>query len=410
MAKPMLVTWPCVLLLLDYWPLRRLGGGGHVVAAPVSLRFVLVEKLPLFALSAVACAVALHVQHQGGAIASLEGLPLSQRVANAVVSYVRYLSLTLWPANLAVFYPHPRDTLAAGLVAGAAGLLLGVTLAACLARRRCPYLLVGWLLYLGTLVPVIGLVQAGEQALADRYTYVPLIGLFVAAAWSLADLAAYRPRLRPAVVALAMAVLAVCVVRTVPQVAVWRDGRTLWEHALHVTDDNYVAHLNIGVWFRQHSDFARAEEHLRAALALRPHYGLAHYGLGVTLDLEGKTAEAVASYWQALPLLPEEPHLRNYLAVALAKQQDVEGAVAQFTEAVRLDPTFTEAYHNLAFALARLKRFEEARHYCAECVRLDPDRPQYRLMLAYLLRQCGAEADAREQERGASRLDGQSYR
>jgi Flp pilus assembly protein TadD len=412
-AKPMLVTLPAVLLLLDYWPLGRLRLGrpaqpppaGAATPAPASLALVLGEKVPLVALAAASAAMTLIAQHRGGAIESLETLPLGLRAGNAVVSYVRYLGLALWPSGLAPFYPHPRASLPAWQVAGAAAVLAAATGLVLAAARRRPYLPVGWLWYLGTLVPVIGLVQVGYQALADRYTYVPLVGVFVMAAWGLADVAAWRPALRAVVAPAAAAALLACVVITVRQVGFWHDSRSLWEHAVRVTPPNHVAENNLGATYLA-SDLEEAERHLRAAVRLKPDCADAYANLAEALDQQGRIDEAVPCYLRSLELRPADARTHNNVAVALAKQGKLNEAIDQLEEATRLDPGFAEAHYHLAWALARAKRLEEAVAACAESVRLEPGNAKYRRTYAALLRQHGETEEAAAQSRAAERLGG----
>jgi tetratricopeptide (TPR) repeat protein len=415
-AKPMLVTLPAVLLLLDFWPLGRLrlGSGpspGGAGLAPVSLGRALAEKLPLLALAGASAVVTLLAQHQGGAALSLEELPLGARLGNALVSCVRYLVLAVWPADLAVFYPHPGEALPAWQVVGAGCLLTVLTAGALWQARRRPYLLVGWLWYLGTLVPVIGLVQVGEQALADRYTYVPLIGPFVALAWAVADLAEARPRLRPLLAAAAVGVLLACAVGAWRQVGVWRDSRSLWEHALRAAGDNYTARNNLGLAILEvEGDPRQAEEHIRAALRLRPEAPQPYTNLGTALDRQGRADEAIACYRRSLALNPYQVVVRHNLAVLLARQGKMDEAIAQWTEVVRLAPDSADNCYNLARALERQNRIAEAVDYCERSVRLEPQRADYRYTLASLLWQQGQRDAAQAQLREAKRLSGRPPR
>ena len=268
MAKPMVVTLPFALLLLDVWPLDRLGLGWKRLIA---------EKLPLLALSAAASLVTL--RYQRTSLAPLDLVPWSLRLANAAVSYAAYLGKLLLPRNLAVFYPIPLS-IPAWQVAGAAALLAALTALAAWKARRAPWLLVGWLWFLGTLVPVIGLVQVGRQAMADRYTYLPSIGLFMAIVWGIAALARER---RVVIVAASAVVIALLAIGTWMQTGYWRDSVALYRHALAVTRGNYVAHVGLAKALTAKRDWSGAEEQYRAALALRPGLNEARAGLAAVL-------------------------------------------------------------------------------------------------------------------------------
>jgi tetratricopeptide (TPR) repeat protein len=405
MAKPMLVTFPFVLLLLDYWPLGRLFPRGG--AAPAAWRWVVLEKVPLLALAGASAALTVYAQQQGGAIETLTVLPFSVRLANAVVSCVRYLGLSLWPVGLAPFYPHPQDSLSAWQVAGAAALLIALSaLALALARRR-PYLIVGWLWYLGTLVPVIGLAQVGEQALADRYTYVPLIGLFLAAAWGVGDLAGGLPLRRGVLTAAAISALLACAVLSWRQAGVWHDSYSLWMHALRVTPDNHVVRNNLGAALVANGgDLTEAEQHLRAALRLKPGYVRPYINLSFVLDKQGRLEEALDCYRETLRLEPRLVGTRVNYGVALCRGGRIDEGMEQFREAIRFDPGSSDAYYHLAFALVRQNRFAEALPHCRECVRLEPRSAQYRLSLALVLLRTGQRDEAQQQYRVAQQLGG----
>jgi protein O-mannosyl-transferase len=405
LAKPMLVTLPFVLLLLDYWPLGRLRLWGASPPAPAPLALVLGEKVPLLALAAASCVVTVYAQSKGGVVESLEAFPLGLRVGNAVVSYVRYLGLALWPVGLAAYYPHPRAALPAWQVAGAAALLAAVTALALVSARRRPYLAVGWLWYLGTLVPVIGLVQVGHQALADRYTYVPLVGVFIVVVWGLADLLGGQPGPRKLLAPAAAAALLACAALTWRQVTVWHDGRSLWEHTVRVTADNYVAEDNLArACLGGKGTLADAEAHLRAAVRINPDYAEGHTRLGTVLGRQGRNEEAVACFRRAVELRPGQAEAHAHLAVALARAGKLEEAITQMQEAARLAPGVAEVRYRLAFALAQAGRLDEAVAACRECVRLEPYNPQYRLALAGLLRQHGDAAAAEAERQEAERL------
>lgn len=343
MAKPIVVTLPCVLLLLDYWPLQRARSTQYSVndSKPIETRhklaFLILEKVPLFLLIAGGCVMTWYAQRSGGEIRSLDEVPLETRIANAAVSYVRYLGMTVWPRGLAPFYPYPRETLPLWQVVGSAAALSGITLLAIAFLRRLPYLFVGWFWYLGTLVPVIGLVQVGEQALADRYTYLPLIGIFLAVSWGLGDMAERWLNTRKAVIPGTILGIAALVVCTWMQVRTWHDSRSLWEHALGVTPDNPIARNNLGLALWQESgNPAEAEEHLRVAVHLKPDYARAYNNLGMACDLQGKHKEAIAAYRQALEIHPDQSGTRYNLGISLAMDGQIDEAIEQLREAVRL--------------------------------------------------------------------------
>jgi tetratricopeptide (TPR) repeat protein len=397
MAKPMLVTLPFTLLLLDAWPLRRRERGW---------RALLVEKAPLFAMAALSCVATLVAQRRGGAVQALADFTFAERLANALTSYVAYLGRAAWPSSLAVFYPHGHEHLLAWSVAWAALLLAAGTAAALSRAKRAPYLAFGWLWYVGTLVPVIGLVQVGGQGMADRYTYVPLIGVFVAVAWGLAEaVGESAARRRVAVVAAIAAVGALALV-TRAQVGTWRDSTALFERALSVTTGNWLAENNLG---RALSDAGRVDDaiahferalriapdyvgaHLnlgnalvstgrvdegidryRRALALRPDFAEARGNLGAALLARGEAGQAVAEYEQAVRASPGSLKLANGLGVALARAGRFEEAVAAYRRALQLDPQSSDALNNLGLALARMSRSDEAIATFREAIRLRP--------------------------------------
>ncbi len=358
MCKPMLVTLPFVLLLLDWWPLGRLAPADapHVppwrVSVPVLARLAR-EKIPLFVLSAAACAATYLAQQKGGAVTSVELYPPGLRLANATVSYVTYLRKLVWPSSLSVFYPHPA-ALPPWEVWGSAALLLAVTAAAAWQRRRRPYLAVGWLWYAGTLVPVIGLVQVGAQASADRYTYVPLIGIFLAVAWGVPP-ALSGLRLRR-VLSGALAAVSLTALSTAAwvQAGHWRDSVTLFSRAEAVTEGNWLALNNLGAAYQMLGQHHRAVACSKEAVRIKPDYALAWTTLGLAYENLGQLPEAVASSREAVRIKPDFALAWNNLGVAYAKLGELRQAVACFQEAVRIKPDFTLARNNLGLACARL--------------------------------------------------------
>ncbi|MCL6520459.1 MAG: tetratricopeptide repeat protein [Armatimonadetes bacterium] len=327
MSKPMLVTLPFVLLILDYWPLERIGSSGLMpIVTSRNFRTLLFEKISLFFLSGISCVITLSAQGRGGAIQSLEEFTLGVRLANAVVAYASYLIKMIWPYHLIVYYPHPGSNLPAWQVLASGFFLALITFIAIMLGRKYRYLAVGWLWYLGTLVPVIGLVQVGMQAIADRYTYVPLIGIFIAITWGVPAL--IKPHetckrvggkqiafsILKSSAALSILALAIC---TWIQVGYWKDSFSLFRHTLAVCPQNAVAHYNLGVAFVNNGDAEAAMVEFQKALNIKPGYPDAWYNIGVLLQRKGKIDEAIKSYYQAIKLDPTLVQARNNLAIML---------------------------------------------------------------------------------------------
>jgi Flp pilus assembly protein TadD len=389
MAKPMLVTLPFLLLLLDFWPLGRiqLGQSGISHGAPshpsiiskkvrVQAFSLLSEKTPLFVLATVSSLVTFLVQRSGGAVGTLETYPLNIRIANALLSYLRYIIKMIWPQNLAVFYPHPGQSLLMWQAAGAGLLLLIISIAIIQAGRRYPYLPVGWLWYVGTLVPVIGLVQVGEQAMADRYTYVPLIGLFFMIAWGVTDLVGSW-RYKKSVLALAAtSLLSALIVCSSFQVSHWQNSLTLFNHTLRATSNNSQIHNNLGNVLTQKGKLQEAILHYTEALEINPNYAEAHINLGVVLAEQGRLEEAIKHYSAALQLKPDSADLHNNLGVALYRRGDIPGAMRNYLAAVQLKPNSAEAHNNLGNALAQLGKLVEAEVHYSKALKIRADYPE----------------------------------
>jgi protein O-mannosyl-transferase len=378
LSKPMLVTLPFVLLLLDYWPLERFSPPATSDDPPdlgrsrvAAVRRLVIEKLPLLAL-AIALALVTYVV-QESARGSLSNVSLSSRVANALSSYVAYLWQFVYPAHLAVFYPHPGDTLPAWRIAGAC-LVLGLVSAATLIwRRRHPYLLVGWLWYLGMLVPVIGLVQVGSQAMADRYTYLTQIGLSIAVAWGamhLAGSSSFRRRLGAVVACVVLVILSAAALR---QVSHWRDSETLWTHALVSTSRNHEAHNHLARALAARGETDAAITHYRQALEIRPDFVEAHNNLGNALAARGANAAAIEQYTAALRIKPDYVEAHNNLGLALADRGELETAVAQYRRALALDPEFAAAHYNLGNVLAARDEIDAAIVHYEKALHVRPD-------------------------------------
>ena len=409
MAKSMLVTLPFVFLLLDYWPLRRLrlwrfeDADTEKTGEPMTSGFqrtppylLVLEKIPLLALSAVAIYFTSLSVQSSGMVISTESVPMKLRVANGLVSYVKYLEKMIWPQNLAVFYPYPSKV-AFWQVAGA-GLLLGAaTLMAMRMARRYPYLAVGWLWYLGSLVPVIGLKQAGLwPAMADRFAYLPLIGIFIIIAWGVPELlAVYRYRIVIMTVAAGIVLLAL-VVGTRTQLHHWRNSTTLFEHAIQATSNNYHAYNNLGNALLQQGHVDQAVIHYTEALQIKPDYALTHHNLGQALERQGRLEEAIRHYHVALRINPKFIKAHNSLGIVLARQGKLEEAIVQYNEALRLKPGYAKAHNNLAIALARQGDFQKALAHFAEALRLKPDYAEAHNNLGVALTRSGRLVDAKK--------------
>ena len=393
MAKSMLVTAPVVLIFLDYWPLNKIRGQQAGVGRP--LLGLVIEKIPLFVLSAGACVITFVLQKR--ATGAIPPLPLLWRLENALASYVIYIWKTLWPTGLAVFYPHPNNTLPIGQVIFAVALLVAVTAAAAIFRSQRPYLLTGWFWYVVMLFPVIGVIQVGEQGHADRYTYLPSIGLFLAAVWFTADIAKVRRSQSRLVVATAITtvLLPVLAWTAFVQTSYWRNSRTLWNHALAVTSDNDVAHNNLGYLCAERGELDEAISHFESAakirsgktnphydagsafvqmnladslarkdrsdeamahyeeaIRLQPYYADAYYNRGNVLFAKGRIDEAIADWEWTLQLQPNDADAHTSLGNAFLRQGSFKDAIAQYEMAVALAPEDTHSRNNLAWTLA----------------------------------------------------------
>ncbi len=390
MSKPMVVTLPFVLLLLDYWPLRRVASDKWRVTrfgipAPQlsELNALLLEKLPFFALALMGSVVTYFAQKGGGAVWSA-GLPLQTRLANALVSYLRYISKTFWPVDLAVVYPYPHHWPAPLLIAAVLVLIFWTGLFLWRAPRN-PYLLVGWLWFIGTLVPVIGLVQVGPQSMADRFTYVPGIGLFILIAWGLNEFVTSHPPWRQAVITVGGAALIGCLVCTRIQSSYWQDSITLFRHAIAATTDNYIVDNFLG---RALEDAGKNDESLplyTESVRLEPNYAEAQFNLGMAWLNRGRPEEATRHLDTAVRLVPDNAGARYYLGTALINSGRWDDAIAQFTEAVHINPDFAEAHTQLALALVKRGKLAEANVQFATVVRLQPDNPDAHFNLGLAL-------------------------
>lgn len=376
MSKAMVVTLPIVLLMADVWPLGRLrmGGAGTPPPAGRPLRALLWEKLPLAALAACAAVVTFLAQSSQGAVGDLATLGPGLRVENALVSYAKYLTMAVWPADLSFFYPMPQS-IPGWTVAGSVALLAGVTAAVIAAWRRWPWLAVGWFWYLATLLPVIGLVQAGMQARADRFMYLPAIGLFVMGVWGVAELVPRR-RWRPALLAaVSTGVVAAFGVTARAQVWHWQDSVSLYTHTsmVELHQDEYSAHMQLGVAFRGKGRLDEAVVHFTRAAGLRPEAADPHVELGLTFTAKGQLDSAVAQYQEAIRRQAGRADARNNLGAIYTEQGRFDDAIRELREAVRIDPNLEAAHVNLGLAFVKSDRVAEAIPEFREALRINPN-------------------------------------
>ena len=410
LSKTMLVTLPFVLLLLDYWPLNRLSSSVPRAPRP---RFhawlgLILEKVPFLLLSAAASVATVLTQKH--AIGAIPGLTFPWRVGNALVAYAAYLGQMLYPVGLAVFYPHPANRLSVWKVGLSLLVLLIISAGVMAGRQKRPYLLVGWLWYLGTLVPVIGFIQVGEQARADRYTYLPQIGLYILVAWGVVELCGSWRYRRVVLGFAAVAILAGLLAAAYVQTAYWKDSVSLWTHTLASTSGNSVAQCNLGIalaargrldeaiqhfdralllkpddvkadlnlgaaWARQ-GNLLEAVQHFERALQLEPDYPEAHCNLGNALAAQGRLDEAIQHYERALQLKPDDAEVHYNLGKALAAQGKLDEAVRHFERALQFKPDDALAHHNLGVALARQGKADEAIQHFERALQLKPDYPE----------------------------------
>ena len=404
MAKPMLVTLPFVLFLLDYWPLKRMtfgrwaGGGdspdhnGCDSVRQKSILNLVVEKIPLLAFSAVSCIVTFLVQRSGGAVLGMETFGIRGRLNNAIVSYVGYIGKMLLPSRLAVFYPHPGGRLSVTSVVICGLFLVVVSVYFIYLARKHRFLAVGWLWYIGTLVPVIGLVQVGGHAMADRYTYIPLIGLFIIIAWGFRELVGKWKYRKMIVSTLAVAVILVLSVCSRLQLRHWRSSITLCQHAIDVTENNFLAYGGLGVEFCRQGDLDKGIEYLTLSLQIMPNNNIAHYNMGIALAKKGRFEEAIAHYQEALRLKSDDQMARQELAKAIENQQKtkqalehygrakelldegrIDEAVEQYRLSLEFRPDNASALCDLGFALAGQDKFDEAIEYYKKAIEIKPD-------------------------------------
>ena len=394
MAKPMLVTLPIVLLLLDRWPLGR--------SEP--LRALIVEKLPLVALSIASTVVTVAIQSRVGATPSLEVHPLSVRISNAVVAYALYLLKTLWPSSLAAFYPLASGGPPPAMIAMAIAALLTISWLVFKFGRSLPYLPFGWWWFVLTLLPVIGLVQAGEQSRADRFTYLPLIGVFAIIAWGLGDVVASRRVSRTLATTVALAVFIALGVVAHAQTQTWRNSVTLWQRVVDVTPSSYLGYDNLGTALVHAGRDVDAVPHFRESIRLRPDFADPYNNLGLVLARHGQAREAEDAYRRAVLLNPTLAEAHNNLANLLAQAGNLAEALSHFDQAVRLQPDYADARSNYGNALASAGRFDDAAAQYEAALKLQPNLPDAENGLGAVRAQQGRDQEAITAYREAIRL------
>ena len=400
MSKPMVVTLPVVLLLLDYWPLKRFWGGDIKTS-----RHLIIEKIPLFILSFIFSAITIYAQGHSGAMQSFDTFPFPDRLVNAIVSYVGYIAKMMLPVKLAFFYPYPT-ALSLWVVLFSGALLVAASLISFKCRRIAPYLSMGWLWYLITMFPVCGMLQTGEQAMADRYTYVPLLGLFIIVAWGIPDLLDKRPYQKYIMPVFAGAIIIVLTIQTFYQTGTWKNSRTLFEHAITVTEDNYVAHNNLGRYYMEQGNFAEATGHFRKAvnikpgnekflnnfavalfrqnkfdeansffvraIAINPLFADSYYNAGDVYFFTGRHIEAAVMYRKALSLRGGNAYAENNLAVILMHMGNYAEAELMLRQALLHRPGYAEAYNNLGVSLGQQGRLCQATKAFQTALKHDP--------------------------------------
>ena len=386
MAKPMLVTMPIILLLMDYWPLRRSWS-----------RNLILEKVPLLMLSAGSSFMTYLAQQQSGALMNLARYPLGMRLINALVSYVRYIGKMFWPKGLAAFYPY--NPIPIWEIAGACLILAAISITVFKTRKSRPYLAWGWLWYLITLIPVIGLVQVGDQSMADRYTYIPLIGLFVMIAWSAERLSG---RALASAAVLTLGALMVC---TFLQVGYWKNDITLFSHAAAVTKNNAVAHNDLGLVLAGQGKLKESVEHLSKALEINPRYADAHVNMANTLILMGRKDEVMEHYFKALDIRPGHAKALLGMANLQAEKGSVDAAITAYYEILKSHPDDAEVHYNLGLVLHVKGNASEAISHCRKALEINPRFTQAHRNLGFILAEQGKTREAVKQLQTAIAID-----
>jgi protein O-mannosyl-transferase len=416
LTKPMLVTLPFVFLLLDYWPLNRFAAElaetaekknkiNSAASAVSSAKRLIIEKIPFFALAAISSAVTFLVQRGSGAVMDVSVLPLQTRIVNAVVSYVRYMSKMFWPKNLAVFYPFDIGKSPFWQTAMYALLLLVISIFVIRFGRKQKYLSVGWFWFVGTLIPVIGLVQVGNQAYADRYTYISYIGLFIMIAWGLPELLSKWPYRKFALgisAVIALSALGICAHQ---QVSYWNNCTDLFSHAIEVTRNNALAHYNRGTAYSKLGRYQDAIEDLSQAVRIVPNDAEAHYNLGVTYASLGRYQEAIEAYKQVIRIKPDDAEAHCNLGNTYLSLGHYQDAVEAFKQAIIIKPDYAEVYFNLGNTYLSLGHYQDAVEAFKQAIIIKPGYAEAHCNLGVAYDELGRHQDAVEEYKKAIRIN-----
>ena len=404
MAKSMLITLPFVLLLLDYWPLGRLRYEASAKIFLLAFLYRLREKVPLIVVSGAAGVVTYLAQQSGGGIKSLAAVSLADRISNALISYVAYLAKMLWPFKLACFYPFP-ESFSLGRVGGALLLLLLITGLAIRLARRYPFVIVGWLWYLGTLIPVIGLVKIGAFSMADRYSYVPLIGIFIILIWGVPELLVGINYRKAVMAGLATLTLALCLLTSMNQVRFWRDGYSLFTHAQQVTADNWFAHIVLGRDLLRREKFVEATEHFLETLRLKPKYIPTYINLGFTYGRQNKITEAIAYMAEAERMNPNQADVQESLGILYVQQGDLKKANRHFNKALKIEPENATAHKYLGNMMVDKGDLDAAIYHYVESLRIQPGNARVHYNLGLALEKQDKNEKAAEQYLAALKIE-----
>jgi tetratricopeptide (TPR) repeat protein len=386
MSKPMVVTLPCVLLLLDYWPLNRFRASDFIPYLTsrqhLSLFSLIIEKIPLFILSAISCVITFYAQKYGGAVASLDFIPYKIRISNAIISYINYLINMFWPFNLGVFYPYP-EYFPFWKIMVSLLILISITFFSIKLKQK-PFFLVGWLWYLGTMVPVIGIIQVGSQSMADRYTYIPSIGISIIIAWGVPEIFSKFRYKRPFLLALTSVFLFLLMILTWIQVSYWKNSISLFKHTIRVTEKNYTAYNSLGVALASQDKFDDAILNYKHALCIKPDYTSALNNLGNALENKGHYDEAIKHYLKVIEIDPN--YVGAYLNIGniMQKEDRFDEAISNYKKALSIEPEYIDAYHNLGVAFYRKGDFSEAINCLQEALRINPNNTNTKISLKRL--------------------------